>query len=181
MAGVELVRFDVLVAPEFLSGLSSMSFDDVRRRRSDANEVETGLSYLRRIVQGRLDIVLAERHRRDEGVEAGDIASLVDHLPEILSEHVHAPGFGRLTTLIAPGEIDQTFLDRMNDIIPPSRLGSLPALPDTELERVIDRLVLLEREISARRRSLHEVLDRLQEEIVRRYSSGEASVDNLLS
>ncbi len=94
MAGVELVRFDVLVAPEFLSGLSSMSLDD---------------------------------------------------------------------------------------IIPPSRLGSLPALPDSDLERVIDRLVLLEREISARRRSLHEVLDRLQEEIVRRYSSGEASVDNLLS
>jgi hypothetical protein len=38
-----------------------------------------------------------------------------------------------------------------------------------------------EREVSKTRRSMHVVLDRLKEEIVRRYRTGEANVDDLLS
>ena len=38
----------------------------------------------------------------------------------------------------------------------------------------------LERHVSGQRRALHERIDALQEELVRRYKTGEASVDSLL-
>jgi hypothetical protein len=38
----------------------------------------------------------------------------------------------------------------------------------------------LERAVSSQRRSVHELLDVLQAEIVKRYKSGEATVDALL-
>jgi len=39
----------------------------------------------------------------------------------------------------------------------------------------------LEDEVSTHRRTLHGVIDVVQAEVVRRYSSGEATVDGLLS
>jgi hypothetical protein len=174
-------NFDDLVAPGFLDGLTDMPLADVRARRGEANEVETGMSYLRRLIQGRLDILLAERHRRVAGEEAGDLADLVDRLPEILGEHVHAPGLGRLPTFMSPGEVDDSLMVRLDRIIPPSLLTALPTLDDAAFDRAVDGLVELEREVSARRHALHVVLDQLQDEIVRRYRDGEASVDNLLT
>lgn len=173
-------RFDDLLDPGFLDGLIDLTLDELRARRATAIEVETGLSFLRRVVQGRLDIVLAEIARREAGGEPGDIADLVKRLPSILGERVHAPGLGRLPTFLAPGELDHELVGRLDAILAPERLGDLPELAEDELSSVADRLGTFEHDVSARRRRLHEVLDRLQEEIVRRYRTGEATVDSLL-
>lgn len=168
------------MAPGYLDGLESWSLEEVRTRRDEATEVETGLSYLRRIIQGRLDILLAEQRRRREGEAGGDLSALVEELPSILSDHVHAPGLGRLPALMGPGELDNELEARLEAVIPASHLAQIDSLDDTEVRSACDGLVELEKAVSSQRRSVFEVLDRLQEEIVRRYGTGEATVDSLL-
>ena len=166
--------------PSFAGDVSSLPMPELRRRRGVANEVETGYSYLRRLAQGRLDIVAAELQRRANGDAPGDVADLVGRLPSILADRVHAPGLGRLPPLMAPGELDSQFEARLDAIVASSRLASLPDVDDAELAEVFEGLTGFEREVSRTRRALHEVLDRIQEEIVRRYRDGEASVDDFL-
>ncbi len=176
MAGPTDDAFDA----EFVVGLHELTMPELRHRRGVADEVETGRSFLRRLVQGRLDIVLAERHRRDAGEVAGDTADLVDRLPAILGDHVHAPGLGRLPSLMAPGDIDPALQRRLDSILATHTLANLPDVNDAELAGILEGLTLFERDISHQRRYLHDVLDRLQEEMVRRYRDHEASVDDLL-
>ena len=174
-----MVQLSEVTDPGYLDGLESWTLEDVRAHRDTATELETGLSYLRRIVQGRLDIILAEQHHRDHG-ERADVHALVEELPSILSGNVHAPGLGRLPVLLAPGEIDPGLEQRLEEILPAGRLGGLIELTDEDLSTAVDRMTEFERSVSGQRRDVFDVLDRLQEEIVRRYSSGEATVDSLL-
>ncbi len=175
-----MARLEDVLTPDYLDGLEAWSLDGVRARRDEATEVETALSYVRRMVQGRLDIVLAEQESRRVGESAGDVAELVARLPTILGDHVLAPGFGRLPTLIAPGDIDPPLVSALEDALPAARMSTLAELDDADLEVASHKLERLERSISSQRRAVFEVLDRLQNEIVRRYRSGEASVDSLL-
>ena len=169
------------MARGYLDGLEEWPIERVRSRRDDATEVETGLSYLRRIVQGRLDIVLSEQQRRRLGQPSGDLDELVERLPEILGDRVHAPGLGRLPVLMAPGELDDRFAARLDEVLPSAKLDALQDFDDAGLRSVSEALEELERDVSSQRRSVFDVIDRLQEELVRRYRSGEASVDSLLS
>ncbi len=173
-------EIEEITAPAFIADLTAVPLVEVRARRDRANEIETGLSYLRRLVQGHLDIVMAEQHRREAGEAAGDVSDLVRRLPAILGEHVHAPGSGRLPTLMAPGGGALDHSARLEAIVPLDQLSALPELSDADLHGVVERLDALEREVSGQRRGIHEVLDYLQAEIVRRYRTGEATVDNLL-
>ena len=165
--------------PAYLEGLEGWTLDEVRSRRDAATETETGLSYLRRIVQGRLDIVIAEQGHRRSGSRS-DASELVDELPSILSENVHAPGLGRLPALMAPGELEPELEAGLEAVLPAGRLAHLSELADDELATAAEALTEFERTVSTQRRAVLDVLDRLQEEIVRRYRTGEASVDNLL-
>lgn len=174
-----MVQLSDVTDPGYLEGLEGWTLQEVRARRGEATEAETALSYLRRIVQGRLDIVAAERTHRSNG-ERAELSALVEELPAILSGNVHAPGLGRLPTLMAPGEIDPGLERQLEDIMPAARLGTLADLTEDELERSADGLTDFERSISSQRRAVLDVLDRLQEEIVRRYRTGEATVDSLL-
>jgi nickel-type superoxide dismutase maturation protease len=171
---------DGLLDAEFVEGLPALPIEDIRARRARATDVEVGLSYVRRLIQGRLDIVLAESRRRELGEQPGDLSSLVRSLPEILGDHVSAPGSGRLLTRLAPAEVDGAVLGQLDAIVDADRLVNLPSLGETDLRATIDALIALERDVSSKRRALHDVIDRLQEEIVRRYKSGEATVDGLL-
>jgi hypothetical protein len=165
----------------YLDGLTSLPIGEIRSRRDFASEVEVGLSYVRRLIQGRLDIVLAEVARRETGDAEGDIGELVGRLPEILGNRIQSPGNGRLSTLMAPAEPELAEVARLNAIVDADTLGALPAMDDTALRAVADSLAELEHEVSRGRRSIHDVIDRLQDELVRRYKSGEANVDTLLS
>ena len=174
-----MVQLSDVTDPAYLDGLEGWTLQEVRARRAEATEAETGLSYLRRIVQGRLDIVAAEQTHRSHG-ERAELAELVEELPTILSGNVHAPGLGRLPTLMAPGEMDPELERRLEEILPAARLGELSELSEEELRRGAEGLTAFERSLSTQRRSVLDVLDRLQDEIVRRYRTGEATVDSLL-
>jgi hypothetical protein len=173
----------VLLGSDYLAGIETLSMQTLRGRRGDCQEVEVALSYLRRLVQGRMDIVLAELRRRASGEDPVEVHELIAELPHILSDRVRAPGNGRLPTIFAPNdiEVDQLLLDRLDRIAGPGWLSSLPDLEEAELRTAADALTQLEREVSDTRRAVFERIDAIQGEIVRRYKSGEANVDSLLS
>lgn len=168
--------------PSFLFGLDQLSLADLRAKRDRSAELETELSYLRRLVQARIDLIAAEIDRRNRDAAPSRPGTIVEHLPEILAEHTRSEGPGRLTALFAPAECAQaTLAARVEEVCPPEQLASLADLASSRLDDLLERLTNLEREVSSERKALHAVLDKLEEEIVRRYKSGEATVDGLLS
>lgn len=158
-----------LLDPGYLDDLAARDPDELRAMRSEAQRVEAKLSYLRRLVQGRLDIVSAELERRAEGSAPDDLSSLVDLLPQILADRGRAPGPGRLPTNLVPPD-DDDLTDELDGI---SNLASLPDLSVQELEMVSERLKTLEREVSTRRRAMFGVIDSLQAELASRYEHGD--------
>jgi len=73
-----------LLEPELTSDLASIPLDELRRRRSACDQAEGALSYVRRVLQGELDIVAAELAARGRGVR-GDTGRLIEDLPKILA------------------------------------------------------------------------------------------------
>ncbi|MEA2704919.1 MAG: hypothetical protein QOD63_2864 [Actinomycetota bacterium] len=160
--------------------LTAASLPDIRSMRDECRRVEDKISYLRRLVQGRLDIIAAELRRRAEGGTPGDLPSLVEQLPEILSDRVRGPGAGRLPSSTLPPEDDEDLVAELDSIVAPGTLDSLPSLPDEDAQKLADDLRDLERRVSERRRDLFARIDALQAELARRYKSGEASVGVVL-
>ncbi|MGQ0830850.1 MAG: RsiG family protein [Microthrixaceae bacterium] len=171
---------DELLDPGYLGDLAARPMDEVRAMRAECQEVETGLSMLRRVVQGRLDIVGLELARRADGGEPADLPDLISRLPELLSDRTHAPGVGRLPQLMAPAELPAALEAELDGILGEGRLADLPALEDDVLRSLADRLGTFERQVSGHRQSLFDRIDALQAEITRRYKTGEASIDSLL-
>jgi hypothetical protein len=168
-----------LLDPGYPGPLADRSIADLRTMRAECQEVETGLSLLRRVVQGHLDIVGAEVQRRADGAEPTALADLIDQLPEVLSDRTHAPGVGRLPQLMAPASIDPALEAELAAVLG-SGTSDLGSLDDGALRTLAEGLGGFERTVSGHRRALFDRIDALQDEITRRYKSGEASVDALL-
>jgi hypothetical protein len=159
--------------------LTALSMDELRTRRAEGQRVETGLSYLRRLAQGRLDIVAAEQRRRAEGGDPLDHEHLVEGLSDILGDRIQAPGNGRLPQLLGP-DLDEVETGELDAIAGPNRIANLADCSEDELAGLVERLSAFEADVSAKRRTLFEEIDAVQAEITRRYKTGEASVESLL-
>jgi hypothetical protein len=167
---------DRILAPEHLFGLAQRSIEDLRAMRSEAEQEETDLSYLRRLLQGRLDILEAEVARRRSG-DAG--VSLVDSLPGILADDRSEPhGLGRHTT-IEPSRVD-SHRRWVEALVADSELSDPTRHDDDTLSRLRDVLAGEEVEVSRKRRAVQAVMDALSGELTRRYKDGEANVNDLL-
>ncbi len=177
---MDAARLEQVLDPDFLGDITTQSLDEIRSKRGICQELEVSSSYLRRVAQGRLDIVAAERRRRADSGEALDHDHLVEQLSEILAGPARAEGNGILPQLLAPGGDDIT-TDDLDAILGPGAEASLSSLPDEELDRLVASLSEYESGISGVRHELHHRIDALQAEITRRYKSGEASVDALLA
>jgi len=174
-----IARIDELLSRDYVRDLASLPMAEVRSRRDTCQEAADELSYLRRLVQGRLDIVLAHIEAR-EGGETADLAHLVEQLPAILAEGTRREGLGRLPTSFGPADADGWIAAELDAVADAQRIGRLAELTDHQVRSVATALAELERKVSDQRRRLFEVTDALQEEIVRRYKSGQANVDSLL-
>ncbi len=156
-----------MLAPDYLEGLSDLSLDDVRSRRDDCLEVETEVSYVRRLAQARIDILEAELDRRAAGGSVGD---LIASLPTILSDPAPRsdPANSRLSRRLAPSMAIE-WKRGLEYLITDTTLMNLPTLTDDELRSRLDLLRELEGEVSSRRRALHRVIDRIEADIVTRH------------
>lgn len=168
---------DALLDPAFLEGVPQQPMAEVRRLRRQAEQEEVNLSYTRRLLQGRLDIVRREMQRRAEN----DGRSLVDLLPEILSEKGRGPahGLGRHQT-VQPHDPEQ-YESWVNALTPGVDLSSVADLSDAKLEKAARSLTDAEKGLSGRRRGVQQVMDGLAAELGRRYREGEADVAALLA
>jgi hypothetical protein len=169
-----------ILDPAYVVDIGERSIEDVRAMRAECQNVETGLSYLRRVVQGRLDIVHAELTRRRSGGEPGDLSSLIEQLPAILGDHLRAPGNGRLPVSLDPGRIDPELEARLEALAVEADNDAITEVDEARLTATGDALAELEQDISTRRRTLFDIIDELQAEITRRYKTGEATVESLL-
>ena len=173
-----------IIADDYLGDLTALEMDELRRRRATCREVETGLSYLRRLAQGRLDVAAAERARRDDdvGSSAGDeLEDLIARLPELLAGSTRSPGVGRLPSEFGTGVLDDDLANELDDIITNGHLSEPDHLDDDQLAAAVAALQVFERQVSDLRRTLFDRIDAIEAELTRRYRTGEASVDSLLS
>ena len=156
--------------------LAVLSLAELRILRRDAQREEADLSYVRRLLQGRIDILRAELARRSP---AG-AGSVVERLPEILTD---APArhrsSARHVTLGTP--YNEEYGQLAADMLAEVELSDLAARTDLELNTAMSRLVRYEQQVSLRRQRLQRTTDDCSGEIARRYREGEAQVDDLLT
>ena len=134
--------------------------------KTECTDVETAVSYLRRLAQARMEILAAEERRRATGGSVGD---LIADLPQIL-----AAGGERSTashTRIAEPDVSIVELhwpDGREALVAAETLANLSSLGAAELTDGRNRLRDFERELSELRRRLHPVIGALEHEIATR-------------
>jgi anti-sigma-K factor RsiG len=159
--------------PAYLEGLSERSLEDLRSMRDECREGENELSFERRLCQARVDILSAELERR-EGARESD---LLERLPEILASETRpatdSPLPERAPDFSVPRSADVP-RRRVEEIVGEQTLARLGELSADEIRGIISSLAAHESQVSAHRKRVQEVVDQIQEEIVRRYVSGQA-------
>ncbi|GAA1344966.1 RsiG family protein [Saccharothrix algeriensis] len=169
-------RIDRVLAPDYAEGVEQLPLAEVRALRDEAAQEETDLSYLRRLLHARIDIVRAEQARRTDGGSA-----VVDQLATILASNAVGPatGLGRYQTQ-EPSRAE-AHRRHVEALVSDVDLSDVSALSDDKLDLALRTFVSEEASVSARRREVQVVVDRLNAEIAGRYQSGSASVDELLA
>ncbi|MEU9145227.1 AmfC protein [Streptomyces sp. NPDC048349] len=154
---------------------SALGLPELRTLRRDAQRDEADLSYVRRLLQGRIDILRAELARRSDPE-----APVVDRLSEILADAPSSrSASARHVTLGTPHSEEYRLLAA--EMLADVELSDLAARTDGELHEGMGKLVRYEQQVSRRRQQLQRTVDECSAEITRRYREGEAQVDDLLA
>ncbi|MEV0019994.1 RsiG family protein [Streptomyces tendae] len=163
--------------------LTALSLPELRTLRRDAQREEADLSYVRRLLQGRIDILRAELAGRgptsSSVVTTATTGSVVERLSEILADApARQRSSARHVTLATPRseECRRLAAEMMGEV----ELSDLTARTDVELTIGMGRLVRYEQQVSRSRQRLQRTADGCSAEIARRYREGEAQVDDLL-
>lgn len=168
-------RLDRVLDPQLLGRLRDTDADTLSRLREDADQEEAELSFVRRLLQGRLDQVAAEQERRRSGAPgpSGVLSEqeLVSKLAAVLSgppgtrTEVQRPS-GRY--LAAEADHGLTRRRAAEVAAADVRLSDPSGLPDDELAAALRRLEELEAQVSGVRHQVQGVADALAEELARR-------------
>ena len=172
-------RIDQVMDSTFTEALDEVPVEELRKRRAVLDDLDTELSYYRRILHGRIDLLDFELRRR-AGTET---RSLIEALPEILTD----PPSGKtsnpldmerpldLPELAGAGRraVDAALADDF--------LAHLPSLDDDDLAEIRNSLSTTEAKLSEQRRAVYDAYDLVTAELTKRYRDGSASPDELLS
>jgi hypothetical protein len=174
-------RVDRVLNPDYLVGLPELSLELIRARRAEAEQEEVDLSYARRLLQGRLDILRAEQETRQThgGVirEPRTDVEIVGALSRILADGGPRTdhGMGRYLGSLEPTRVGEHRREAERAVADVGA-SDLAAMSDGILAEAIDHLGDIETRISRTRRCVQIVVDALTEEIARRYATGEIEV-----
>jgi hypothetical protein len=163
------------------AALPSWTTEQLRSRRAACEGREAAVSYARRVLQGRLDIVRAELERRHEAGEDG-AGELLAALPGLLAgDHVATdPARARVSSVTVPAAADE-LVARIDADLGESTLADLSERDEGALADLIAALERHEAELSSTRRSLFDAIDALRDELAARYKDGRANVADLLA
>jgi hypothetical protein len=153
--------------PGYVDDLDAKTVDEVRAMHAECLELETEVSYVRRLVQARIDIVEAELGRRASG---GSFEDLINALPQILADPGPraAPASSRLPLKLAPDQ-ESEWAPELEET--DTLLANLGSLSDDDLRDAVERLRALERDVSDERRGLFGVIDRIDQDLAARLSN----------
>jgi hypothetical protein len=171
-------RIDIVQDPAFLAGIGSLSASHLREKRMMCDDLDVELSYYRRMLHGRMDLLAFEMRRR-----AGEeTQSLIEALPRILSEgaYTSAPGLPTRAVPIEVPHIDRQGRRIVDKALDADFLVRLPSITDDELGEIQRFLQDVEAQVSLQRASVYRALDALQEELTHRYTDGTANPDDAL-
>lgn len=189
---------DQLLRPDYLDAIERHDAAALRAMRSECESAEASVSFARRVLQGRLDIVDNELEGRraaaavtpsesaaTTGAHEANLHELIDRLPQILSGDGHGRGTSgpgwRAVDVTPDHVVVDELLGAIDAIAPVGVMSTLASLSNTDVDEVATRLRALERELSDTRHELHLRIDALKAELTARYGRGEVSVESLLS
>lgn len=160
-----------IVDPAYLEGIGDKDLATLRAMREECREGELELSFERRLCQARIDILTAELERR----ASGDESDLLARLPQILAKDAMSRSGDEALPSRAPDFSIPRNADiprrRVEEIVGEQTLARMPSLSPEEIRGIVASLGEHERRVSERRRNVHEVIDAIQAEIVRRYTA----------
>lgn len=162
-------RIDRVLAPDYLDGLSELPADLIVAKRVEADSEDAELAYLAHLLEGRIEVLLAEQSRR----AAGSFPAAPETVP---NGSPLGPAWSRV------------FRPRIPDPLPPERhrrrverlvhdvdLTDVTARSDGELDRVLRTYRAEERKVSDLRGRVQEVARRCADELARRAGAPDES------
>jgi hypothetical protein len=160
-------RIDRIREAAFVEGLEGLSLEELRARRDECLAEREYLSLLRRLVQGRAEILQAELQTRGSD---GDRASLVERLSTILAgDEQHAASRGEAVRVGLPEDEMLLARRRIERLVADAGISDPTELDDERLAAAVEALTAEEHEVSSARSDVIGVLDTLQDELKRRY------------
>ena len=90
-----------VLEPSYVGSLADASIEQIRAVHARCAELENGTSSVRRLAQGRLDLLGEEAKRRADGA-GSNLGGPVSGLADLMSEGVRAAGSGRLDQELNP-------------------------------------------------------------------------------
>jgi hypothetical protein len=166
-----------IIDESYTADLSSCTTSEVRRKKADADVHEVALSYARRILQGKIDLLRAELASR-HGDEREPVSDSVADIAQALEPRRDREFRGRFPGFLQRPETEE--VRKAEEAASNPIFTRLEEASEDELAWLAGRLRDEERRISDLRNKLHAQIDALEAELVRRYASGEASVDEVL-
>jgi hypothetical protein len=171
-------RIDQVMEESFTNDIENISIDELRSRRVICDDLDTELSYYRRMLHGRMDLLDFELRRRS----GEETRSLIEALPEILADSPSgrtSNPLDRELSLELP-ELAGSGNRQVDHVLSDGFLGRLPTTDTEDLRSIRELLSETEQVVSLQRRSVYDAHEIITGEITRRYREGSASADEIL-
>jgi hypothetical protein len=160
-------RIDRIRADGYVQDLDGLDLEALRSKRDECLAEREYLSLLRRLVQGRAEILRAELDARSSDSEH---APLIERLSTILAgDETAGPSRGEAVRVAIPEEELTMARRRVERLVADAGISDPTKLEDAQLADAVQVLEAEEREVSAARRDVIRVLDTVQDELKRRY------------
>jgi hypothetical protein len=169
-------RIDQISDPAFVEGLVALDLDTLKDRRRMCDELENELSYYRRMLHGRMDLLAFELRRRS----GAETRTLIEALPEILTDHGQGHDPSRRPVSLSIPDLPEHGRRKIDEVLEADFLTRIALVEEDELREIQSLLIETEHEISEQRRVVHDRRDLIQSELTTRYKNALGGFDELL-